>query len=108
MKHPVFSCRTLGIIGAAAAFALSLWLLSAAKEIAPDPPAAQTAGQTPGYYATLVDHQIVIYLNGRAEPVLITEIDARTLPDADRELLENGIQLENAADVNRLLEDYSG
>lgn len=108
MKHPVFSCRTLGYAGAAAAFALSLWLLSASKEIQPDSPAAQTAGQAPGYYATLVDHQIVIYLNGRAEPVLITEIDARTLPDADRELLENGIPLENAADVNRLLEDYSG
>ena len=51
---------------------------------------------------------MVIYVTGRPEPVLVTEIDARSLPDADRKLLEDGLPLEDAADVNRLLEDYSG
>lgn len=99
--------RMLAYGGAAAAFTLSLWLLGASDGLN-QPAAAPAAGSLPSYYAALVNEHIVIYLNGRTEPVLVTEIDARTLPDADRTLLENGIPLENAAEVNRLLEDYSG
>lgn len=96
--------------GAVAAFAFSLWLLGSARELAsPETAAAAAPADTgPGYYAALSDNHIVIYLNGRAEPVLVTDIDARTLPDADREQLAQGIPLPDAASVNQLLEDYSG
>lgn len=107
MNHSSRLLRALACGGAAAAFFLSLWILGASDGLRA-PAAAPTAGSAPGYYAALVDEHVVIYLNGRAEPVLITEIDARALPDADRALLADGIPLENAADVNRLLEDYSG
>lgn len=39
--------------------------------------------------------------------VLRTAIDTRTLPAADREALHEGIVLENADELARLLEDYS-
>ncbi|MGM9612042.1 MAG: hypothetical protein ACI3XZ_00910 [Butyricicoccus sp.] len=108
MNRSATVLRALAYGGAATAFVLSLWLLGASsglKEMAS--PAAATAG-TPSYYAALVDDHVVIYVTGRSDPVLVTEIDARTLPDADRKLLEDGLPLDNAADVNRLLEDYSG
>ncbi|MDR3766528.1 MAG: BofC C-terminal domain-containing protein [Butyricicoccus sp.] len=96
--------------GAAAAFLFSLWLLFASQQLTPTDTAtaAATTSSPPSYYATLSDNHVVIYLHGQSEPVLVTDIDARTLPDADREQLEQGIQLDGAADVNQLLEDYSG
>ena len=39
--------------------------------------------------------------------VLRTAIDTRTLPAADREALREGIILDNADELARLLEDYS-
>ena len=104
MKHLSYSFRVLSCISAAAILTFSLWMLSGPA--APD--TAQTAGSMPEYYAAIAQNHVVIYISGRPEPVLVTEIDARTLPDADRALLEDGIFLESAADVNRLLEDYSG
>lgn len=92
-----YSCATI-------AFILSLCLFGASK--ASQPVQTASAGVISGYYAALVDQRIVIYANGRDEPLMITDIDARTLPDADRELLEKGLPLAGADDVNRLLEDY--
>lgn len=104
MKHFPYVFRTIACISAAIVLTFSLWMLSGPA--APD--TAQTAGSMPAYYAAIAENRVVIYITGRAEPVLVTEIDARTLPDADRALLEDGIFLKSAADVNRLLEDYSG
>lgn len=97
--------RMLAYGGAITAFVLSLWLLGTAGNLNQpiQPVAAQVA---PGYYAALADHHVVIYLNGRPDPVLVTDIDVRTLPDADRVLLEKGLPLAGAEEVNRLLEDY--
>lgn len=108
MNRSAAALRALAYGGAATAFTLSLWLLGASdglNELAS--PAAATA-ETPSYYAALVNDHVVIYVTGRSDPVLVTEIDARALPDADRKLLADGLPLESAADVNRLLEDYSG
>ena len=110
MNRSAMTLRTLAYGGAVTAFALSLWLLGASdglNEPASRASAAATA-ETPSYYAALLNDHVVIYVTGRPEPVLVTEIDARSLPDADRKLLEDGLPLEDAADVNRLLEDYSG
>ena len=40
------------------------------------------------------------------ETVLRTAIDTRTLPEADREALADGIVLEDELALARLLEDY--
>ncbi len=39
--------------------------------------------------------------------VLYTGIDTRTLPSAEQKTLEDGITLDNAEDLARLLENYS-
>lgn len=102
---PSSPLRMLAYGGATTAFILSLWLLGASRE--PLQPMQYTVAQTaPGYYAALVDQHVVIYLNGRTDPVLVTDIDVRTLPDADRLMLEKGLPLASADDVSRLLEDY--
>lgn len=108
MKSSRSPLRALAFGGAALAFVFSLWLLAASQTQMPAEPVSAAAVSEAGYYAALSGNQVAIYLNGRAEPVLITDIDARTLPDADRERLAEGIPLDGAADVNRLLEDYSG
>lgn len=51
--------------------------------------------------------QIGIYkLNGELECVL--DVYLITLPDADRELLENGIYVSGRDSLNALVEDYTG
>ena len=94
--------RLIALTVSGIALALSLFVLTGAP--AETQPAI--AGTAPSYYAALVGQHVAIYLTGRAEPVLITEIDVRTLPDADREMLEKGLPLATADDVSRLLEDY--
>ncbi len=110
MNRSLSALWLLAFGGAAAALIFSLWLLASAGE--PQNPSAATAAAaasaSPGYYAALSGNYVVIYLNGRAEPVLVTDIDARTLPDADQQKLAQGIPLAGADDVNQLLEDYSG
>lgn len=92
-------------IGGAAALALSVFLFRMPLSDRSEPILAAAANES-SYYASVVNNHVAIYLRGQNEPVLITEIDARTLPDADRKLLQDGLPLENAADVNHLLEDY--
>lgn len=82
MNRSAMTLRTLAYGGAVTAFALSLWLLGASdglNEPASRASAAATA-ETPSYYAALVNDHVVIYVTGRPEPVLVTEIDARSLP----------------------------
>ena len=58
------------------------------------------------YTAKSVGNQVVIYETGRSEPVLLTGIDIRTLPEADRQALAVGIGLQDATALAHLLEDY--
>lgn len=60
------------------------------------------------YTARAVGNQVVIYRTGRSEPAMMTEIDIRTLPDADQEALAEGIALADATALAHLLEDYDG
>lgn len=59
-----------------------------------------------GYTAISEHNLIVIYRNGEEEPMLFTNIDVRSLPATDQEMLESGISLADADDISRLLEDY--
>lgn len=58
------------------------------------------------YTAKSVGNQVVIYQTGSSEPIMLTGIDIRTLPDADRQALASGIALRNATELAHLLEDY--
>ncbi len=58
------------------------------------------------YTAKSVGHQVVIYQNGRADPVMMTGIDIRTLPPVDQQALSEGISLRDATALAHLLEDY--
>ena len=58
------------------------------------------------YTAKSVGNQVVIYETGRSDPVLMTGIDIRTLPEADRQALADGIRLQDATALAHLLEDY--
>lgn len=96
------------LLGVFSAFLCTILVIGSAQP-APSPArTAAAASASPSYYAGLSDNRVVIYVNGKAEPVLVTDIDVRTLPDTDRRQLAKGIPLANTADVNRLLEDYSG
>ena len=95
--------KALAYGSAAAAFALSVSLLSLSQTPHTEPAAASVTAE---YYAALSGWQVVIYQHGRTQPILHTEIDVRTLPDADRKLLEAGLPLANVDAVSRLLEDY--
>lgn len=114
MQHERFPflLRLLDLLAVAALFLCAILLLrTACRPAAPAEPAAAEAAQTvvikqPLYYAALTGEQVTIYLAGREEPVLITDIDARTLPDADRAALAAGIPLDGMEAVQRLLEDY--
>lgn len=111
-RLPTFFHR-INLCAALAAFACAIWLLIAVfLPAAPSDPAAVAAasGSTdvsrPRYYAALEGTQVAIYLPGQDAAVLVTEIDMRTLPDADQQALSEGIPLDGMDAVNQLLEDY--
>ncbi len=58
------------------------------------------------FYAKTQDNRMVIFQEGHAAPILVTEIDVRTLPVADQQALAEGIGLADQIAVERLLEDY--
>lgn len=80
---------------------LLLFSLLWPKPLVPSTPLPETR-----YTAKSVGHQVVIYQNGRSDPVLMTGIDIRTLPPTDQEALEQGISLRDATELAHLLEDY--
>lgn len=103
--------RGLTYIGAAGAFFASVWLLWVSKAVPiknTAPVSAPATTSQASYYAALYDNQVVIYQAGQNTPIIITDIDVRTLPNTDRMALSQGIELETLDEVNRLVEDYSG
>lgn len=72
----------------------------------PKPPASSTPLPETPYTAKSVGHQVVIYQNGRSDPVMMTGIDIRTLPPTDQQALSQGIALRDATEIAHLLEDY--
>ncbi len=56
-------------------------------------------------YIAIADGDRLIVTRGE-ETVIRTAIDIRSLPSADRTALEKGIELEDAAALAKLLEDY--
>jgi hypothetical protein len=49
--------------------------------------------------------RVAVYMPGGAQPVETTAIELKSLPGADREMLEKGIYAADSAALARLLED---
>ena len=64
------------------------------------------SGDITQYTAKSVGYQVVIYQTGSSDPVMLTGIDIRTLPEADQQALSKGIPLQDATALAHLLEDY--
>ena len=52
------------------------------------------------------DGYISLWTDSSPDPVEVFPYQARFLPLADQQALEQGIPIENEAELNRLLEDY--
>lgn len=70
------------------------------------PVSAQTPVPTVPYVARALGNQLAVYIEGEDSPALVTDIDVRALPAADREALANGITLSSEEALAKLLEDY--
>lgn len=100
-------CLTLGAV----VFALlALLQTRPAPQAAAQPaiPAANSETPIPLYTVRAVGNQVLIYQTGFEQPVIVTEIDLRSLPDADQAALRKGIVLGDAIALAHLLEDYDG
>lgn len=107
--HPSAARRTRRLVALAATI-LIIACMALAHMLLPRPsqpvnaPAAEPVA-TP-YVAITLDNQIAIFVQGSETPLLITDIDVRALPSADREALSAGVTLQDDAALARLLEDY--
>ena len=91
--------RDVALIACAAALVCSVF--AARVYFTAAPAMAETA---PPYVATSEDGRLVVTRAGKT--VIRTEIDVRTLPEADRNALAQGKILSDADALARLLEDY--
>ena len=58
------------------------------------------------FYLGIEDGYIALWKDGLARPVEIFPIRAEMLPESDQKRLNQGIRVENAADLAGLMEDY--
>ena len=91
-------------VSAAAAAAISFSALSSKEKI---PVAEPDLTVVNGYY--LVEHngKIGVFTPGISEPIMVIDVNVNTLPDHDREALENGIYARDEEELNKRIEDYS-
>ncbi len=66
----------------------------------------QAVATSTRYLAKAQGTQVAIYVTGSDTPAFLTDIDVRTLPQADREALAQGIALASEEALAHLLEDY--
>ena len=100
--------RRLILLGATLLIIACMALFRAVTPRAAAPVNAPAAPFTASYTAKTLSGRIAIYVAGEDRPALMTDIDVRTLPEADRAALEAGITLSGDDALARLLEDYSG
>lgn len=103
----------IDLLAAAAAILCIVWVLFSTLLPAGNPEpstaaAANAAVQRPQYCASVSENRVIIRLMGQSDPILVTDIDVRTLPPADQTALSEGILLDGMEAVQQLIEDYSG
>ena len=70
------------------------------------PPAASQA-QESGYLLKTHNGRLAVFLPGKVEPEMELDVLVKYLPDYDRALLEQGIQVDDYSALVSLIEDYS-
>ncbi|MBR5941774.1 MAG: hypothetical protein IKZ81_00335 [Clostridia bacterium] len=74
---------------------------------APEPETASTEAPAGGYVLREYEGAIGVFASGSSVPVSVIDVDVRTLPEADRAALANGIFAADEDELNRRIEDYS-
>ncbi len=54
------------------------------------------------------DGNLAVFENGSSEPAEVFSVAVSSFPEADRTLLETGIVVHSKAELQRLIEDYTG
>lgn len=73
----------------------------------PDPsPKEPAAPEDAGYLLGEYNGRVSVLSPDTREPEMIFDIFIRTLPDADQELLRQGIRVDTYEELTRLIEDY--
>ena len=60
-----------------------------------------------GYYLMEYNGMIGVFAAGSGEPLSVLDVDVRTLPDADRSALADGVFAADEEELNRRIEDFS-
>ncbi len=60
------------------------------------------------YVLKMYDGNLAVFINGASEPAEVFSVPVSLLPEADRILLEKGIAASSRAELQRLIEDYTG
>lgn len=97
-------CGFCALILCAALIIVASSQLTAAT-VTPETPDART---TPLYTVKEYNGSIGVFYGASDKPALVYDIPVYTLPDADRQLLKDGISAESSDELNRIIEDYTG
>lgn len=79
---------------------------SAAPSPAEEQPPSPSSQEAKGYVLGAFDGRVSVLSPDTGEPEMIFDIFLRTLPDADQQLLREGIRVETYSELTRLIEDY--
>lgn len=61
----------------------------------------------PQYTLKVLENNIVIYSPNQSSPILVTNIDVRTLPTSEQNALLDGIIINSDVELSKALENYS-
>ena len=87
------------------AFTIINFSLITAKSASGD---IDAAPQSRTYIIGEYNGKVACFEKGTDEPFIITDVYIKYLPERDKELLRDGIELDDAKLLSRVLEDYRG
>lgn len=101
--HAIKIWLALAFTAFAIAMLLLLRILLPIPSVMTQAPAAVPSST---YLACEREGKLVIFTTGAEAPILVTDIMVSTLPETDRQALQQGITLTSELAITRLLEDY--
>ena len=63
-------------------------------------------GTAEKYRLSVFERKVAAFENGKEYPIYIGDVYVNSLPEADRQAMENGIAAADRKTLNRLIEDY--
>lgn len=58
------------------------------------------------YIISEYNGKIAVFRKSSSEPLFVSDVYVSSLPQADKEMLKNGIEVSTKKELNRLIEDY--